>query len=155
MVTLKNVILKYIGMNNILKRKCHVGINVVFIEVIATVWCMIHEKHVHYHMIMFASFLIWDRQNLFEGRSPITLRGRREKGMYYFFSSTFNFFFNYLVGVISLWLMTFFLRRSSAENLVERNFSNLNFFSSLFRFYIEEIIKEMKIVHWNIYFLRF
>jgi hypothetical protein len=26
---------------------------------------------------------------LFEGRSPIILRGRREKGMYYFFSSTF------------------------------------------------------------------
>ena len=27
--------------------------------------------------------LIWDRHNLFEGRSPIILRGRREKGMYY------------------------------------------------------------------------
>jgi hypothetical protein len=37
MVTLKNLILKYIGMKNILKRKCHVGINVVFIEVIETV----------------------------------------------------------------------------------------------------------------------
>ena len=37
MVTLKNLILKYIGMKNIniLKRKCHVGINVVvFLEVI-------------------------------------------------------------------------------------------------------------------------
>jgi hypothetical protein len=56
MVTLKNLILKYIGMKNILKRKCHVGINVVFIEVIETVWCMIHEKHVHYPMIMFAPF---------------------------------------------------------------------------------------------------
>ena len=35
-VTLKNLILKYIGMTNIniLKRKCHVGINVVFLEVI-------------------------------------------------------------------------------------------------------------------------
>jgi hypothetical protein len=35
MVTLKNLILKYIGMTNIniLKRKCHVGINVVFLEV--------------------------------------------------------------------------------------------------------------------------
>jgi hypothetical protein len=34
--TLKNLILKYIGMTNIniLKRKCHVGINVVFLEVI-------------------------------------------------------------------------------------------------------------------------
>jgi hypothetical protein len=37
MVTLKNLILKYIGMKNILKRKCHVGINVVFIELIETV----------------------------------------------------------------------------------------------------------------------
>ena len=36
LVTLKNLILKYIGMTNIniLKRKCHVGINVVFLEVI-------------------------------------------------------------------------------------------------------------------------
>ena len=89
MVTLKNLILKYIGMKNILKRKCHVAINVVFIEVIETVWCMIHDKHVHYPMIMFAPFLIWDRHNLFEGRSTTTLRGRREKGMYYFFSSIF------------------------------------------------------------------
>ena len=89
MVTLKNLILKYIGMKNILKRKCHVGINVVFIEVIETVWCMIHEKHVNYPMIMFAPSLIWDRHKLFEGGSPITLRWRREKGMYYFFSSTF------------------------------------------------------------------
>jgi hypothetical protein len=36
MVTLKNLILKYIGIKNIniLKRKWHVGINVVFLEVI-------------------------------------------------------------------------------------------------------------------------
>ena len=36
LVTLKNLILKYIGMThiNILKRNCHVGINVVFLEVI-------------------------------------------------------------------------------------------------------------------------
>jgi hypothetical protein len=93
MVTLKNLILKYISMKNILKRKCHVGINVVFIEAIETVWCMIHEKHVNYPMIMFAPSLIWDRHNLLEGGSPIILRGRREEGMYYFFSSTFNFFF--------------------------------------------------------------
>jgi hypothetical protein len=35
-VTLKNLLLKYIGMKNIiiLKRDCHVGINVVFLEVI-------------------------------------------------------------------------------------------------------------------------
>jgi hypothetical protein len=43
--TLKNLILKYIGMTyiNILKRKCHVGINVVFLEVIlklCDVWFM-------------------------------------------------------------------------------------------------------------------
>jgi hypothetical protein len=47
MATLKNLILKYIGMKNIniLKRKCHVGINVVFLECdIETVWCMFHEK---------------------------------------------------------------------------------------------------------------
>ena len=37
--------------------------------------------------------ILWDRHNLFEGRSPIILRGRRDKGMYYFASSTFNFFF--------------------------------------------------------------
>ena len=36
MVTLKNLILKYIGIKyiNILKRKCHVEINVVFLDVI-------------------------------------------------------------------------------------------------------------------------
>jgi len=36
MVTLKNLILKYIGIKNIniLKRKWHVGINVLFLEVI-------------------------------------------------------------------------------------------------------------------------
>jgi hypothetical protein len=36
LVTLKNLILIYIGMTNIniLKRKCHVGINVLFLEVI-------------------------------------------------------------------------------------------------------------------------
>jgi hypothetical protein len=30
---------------------------------------------------------------LFEGRSPIILRGRREKGMYYFFSNTLYMYF--------------------------------------------------------------
>jgi hypothetical protein len=40
---------------------------------------------------------------MFEGRSPIILRGGREKGMV-FFSSTFKVFFFYynLAGVISL-----------------------------------------------------
>ena len=33
--------------------------------------------------------IIWDWHNLFEGRSPIILRGRREKGMHFSFSSTF------------------------------------------------------------------
>ena len=50
--------------------------------------------------------IIWDRHNLSEGRSPIILRGRREKAMYFFFQVLFkSFFFNYLAGVISLWLM--------------------------------------------------
>ena len=49
--------------------------------------------------------IIWDRPNLFEGWSPIILRGRREKGMYFFFKYFLKFFFNYLSGVISLWLM--------------------------------------------------
>jgi hypothetical protein len=42
MVTLKNLILKYIGMKNIniLKRKCHFGIN-VDIEDIETVRCIL------------------------------------------------------------------------------------------------------------------
>jgi hypothetical protein len=34
-------------------------------------------------------YLIWDRHNLFEWRRPLILRGRREKGMHNFFSSTF------------------------------------------------------------------
>jgi hypothetical protein len=59
MVTLKNLILKYIGMKNIniLKRKCHFGIN-VDIEDIETVRCIskFHEKHCHYPMNMFAPF---------------------------------------------------------------------------------------------------
>jgi hypothetical protein len=49
--------------------------------------------------------LIWDRHSLFEGRSLIILRGRREKGMYFFFQVLFIFFLNYLTGVISLWHM--------------------------------------------------
>ena len=59
MVTLKNLILKYIGMNNIniLKRKCHVGINVVFFRRdIETVWCLFHEKYFHCPMNKFYRF---------------------------------------------------------------------------------------------------
>ena len=52
-----------------------------------------------------AGFILWDRHNLFERRSPIILRGRREKGMYFFFQVLFIFFLNYLTGVISLWHM--------------------------------------------------
>jgi hypothetical protein len=43
-----------------------------------------------------------DRHNLFEGRSPIILRGRREKGMYFFVQVFFKVFYYYLTGVISL-----------------------------------------------------
>ena len=44
-----------------------------------------HHVKMYYH---YGSELIWDRHILFEGRSPIILRRRREKGMG-FFSSTF------------------------------------------------------------------
>jgi hypothetical protein len=46
MVTLKNLILKYIGMNNIniLKRNCQVGINVVFVEVILKLYDVRFKK---------------------------------------------------------------------------------------------------------------
>ena len=48
LVTLKNWILKYIGMTNIniLKRKCHVGINVVFLEVILKLYDLCFMKHI-------------------------------------------------------------------------------------------------------------
>jgi hypothetical protein len=54
MVALKNLTLNYIGMQNIniLKRKCHVGINVVFLEVILK----LYEKHLHCPMKMLAPF---------------------------------------------------------------------------------------------------
>ena len=48
MVTLKNLILKYIGMNNIniLKRKCHVGINIVFLEEILKLYDVCFMKNI-------------------------------------------------------------------------------------------------------------
>ena len=48
MVTLKNLILKYIGMKNIniLKRKCHVGINVVFLEEILKLYDVCFMKNI-------------------------------------------------------------------------------------------------------------
>ena len=62
MVTLKNLILKYIGMKNItiLKRKC------VFRSVIETVGCMFHEKHFPCPMNMFAQF--WPLHNYYVTR---------------------------------------------------------------------------------------
>ena len=42
-------------------------------------------------------FLIWDRHNLFEGRSPIMFRGRHEKGMYYFFQVLFKVFLKFVI----------------------------------------------------------
>ena len=48
MVTLKNLILKYIGMKNIniLKRECHVGINVVFVEEILKLYDVRFMKNI-------------------------------------------------------------------------------------------------------------
>jgi len=47
MVTLKNLILKYIGMKNIniLKRKCHIGINVVILEMILKLYYVCFMKN--------------------------------------------------------------------------------------------------------------
>jgi hypothetical protein len=42
-------------------------------------------------------FLIWDRHNLFEGRSPIMFRGRHGKGMYYFFQILFKVFLKFVI----------------------------------------------------------
>jgi hypothetical protein len=59
MVTLKNLILKYIGMNNIniLKRNCHVGINVVFLEMILKMYDVCFMKNISIApMNMFAPF---------------------------------------------------------------------------------------------------
>jgi len=48
MVTLKNLILKYIGRKkiNILIRKCHVEIDVVFLEVILKLFDVCFMKHI-------------------------------------------------------------------------------------------------------------
>ena len=62
------------------------------------VWVACQPSHLTRRTVL----LIWDRHNLFEGRSPIILRGRREKGMYFFSKYFLNIFFNYLAGVISL-----------------------------------------------------
>ena len=45
---MKNLILKYIGRKkiNILERKCHVGINVVFLEVILKLYDVCFMKHI-------------------------------------------------------------------------------------------------------------
>ena len=61
MITLKKLIIKYIGMKYIVKKlscwnKCS-----VFRSDIGTVWCMFHEKHFHCPMNMFAQF--WPSHN--------------------------------------------------------------------------------------------
>ena len=70
--------------------------------------------------------LLWERHNLFAGRSPIILGGRREKGMYLFFFKYFYKLFLIIwleLSLFDLWLFcSFYLCRSSAENLVERDF---------------------------------
>ena len=48
------------------------------------------------HPVANSSCILWDRCNLFEGRSSIMLRGRYEKGMY-FFSSTFKVWFKFTI----------------------------------------------------------
>jgi hypothetical protein len=63
MVTLKNSILIYIGMNNInrLKRNCHVGINVVFLEMILKLYdvCFMKTKfHCHHTSWFFLIHLL-------------------------------------------------------------------------------------------------
>ena len=86
---------------------------------------------------VYYSYLIWDRHNLFEGRSSIILRGRREKGMYFFSFLLSKGFLNYLAGVISLWLMAvpFILPMSLFRRESRRmRFFNLNCISSSFRF---------------------
>ena len=61
LVTLKNLILKYIGMTNIniLKRKCNVGINVVFLEVILKLCDVCFMKNIfiaHEHVCTILTF---------------------------------------------------------------------------------------------------
>jgi hypothetical protein len=48
MVAWKNLTLKYIGIKiiNILKRKCHVGINVVFLELILKLYDVCFMKNI-------------------------------------------------------------------------------------------------------------
>jgi hypothetical protein len=48
MVTLKNLILKYISMKNIniLKRKCRVGINLLFLELILKLYDVCFTKNI-------------------------------------------------------------------------------------------------------------
>ena len=60
-VTLKNLLLKYIGMKNIniLKRNCHIGINVVFLEVILKLYDVCFMKNIsmpHEHVCTVLTF---------------------------------------------------------------------------------------------------
>jgi hypothetical protein len=109
--------------------------------------------HLFYKTSYFPSYdstsIIWDGHNLFEGRSPIILLGRREKGMCFFYIIWLE------LSLFDLWLFrSFYLRRSSAENLVERDFLiRILFFK--FISILHRINKEMGIFHWNLYFFRF
>ena len=63
------------------------------------------------HPVANSSCIIWDRYNLFEGRSPIMFRGRHEKECIFvqvLFKVWFKFY--YLAGVISLWLCNWRLK---------------------------------------------
>ena len=66
------------------------------------------------------------------------LRGRREKGMYYYFFKDFLKFFLIIwleLSLFDLWLFrSFYLSRSSAENLVERDFLIRILFQAYFDF---------------------
>ena len=64
------------------------------------------------------------------------LRGRSEKGMYFSFSSTFKVFLIICLelSLFDLWLFrSFYLRRSSVESFVERDF----FIRILFQVYFD------------------
>ena len=89
--------------------------------------CFFHLPLLITPFVIFKPFLIWDRHNLFEGRSPIILGGRREKGMYFFFKYFLIIFFklfgwSYLSLTYGCSVHFTYLRRSSADNLVERDF---------------------------------
>ena len=105
---------------------------------------------------LYKNTIIWDKHNLFEGRSPIMFRGRHEKGMYYFFQVLFKAFFliYYLAGVISLWLCSLFvcqkksykIYRSFKRSYIETYFTIIKIrfkFRCLFSFLIYSKLSNM------------